>query len=115
MRACSGSQLKPYALNIFSDAVDTMVERGLAKTRTEAVELGRMLARELGLFRHVTGDHAFSDDYLFFRFCDNPAVTATPALHGRYDLPTLAEIGEAEGAGGSEDSSAGGTRGDDVV
>lgn len=50
------------------DAVDALVENQIAKTRKEAVWIGRTLARELNLFRHVTGDHAFSDDYLFFRF-----------------------------------------------
>ena len=30
--------------------------------------LGRVLAKECNLFHHVTSDHAFSDDFLFFRF-----------------------------------------------
>ena len=103
-RQCVDIRDRRYRLRTYKkcfigcDAVDSIVERGLAKSRTEAVELGRALARELGLFQHVTGDHAFCDDYLFFRFSDNASLTG---LH----LPTLAENGEAEGAGGSEDSS----------
>ena len=53
-----------------SEAVDILVNTRLASTRKDAVQLGRTLARELGLFSHVTGDHAFCDDYLFFRFHD---------------------------------------------
>jgi hypothetical protein len=36
----------------------------------EAVELARTLARELRVLRHVCGDHAFCDDYLFFKLDD---------------------------------------------
>jgi hypothetical protein len=79
-------------LSLYSDAVDVLVEKRLAKTRKEAVELGRNLARELGLFHHVTGDHAFCDDYLFFRFSDaannhsytfgeNPFLAVTDKVH----------------------------------
>ena len=49
------------------EAVDAMVYNGLAASRREAVQLGRAIERE-GLFKHVSGDHAFSDDFLFFRF-----------------------------------------------
>ena len=52
------------------DTVDAVVKAGVVETRMEAVELARTLARELKLLRHVTGDHAFCDDYLFFRFDD---------------------------------------------
>jgi hypothetical protein len=53
-----------------SEAVDMLVSTGLVATRKDAVEFGRTLMRELNLFQHVTGDHAFSDEFLFFRFCD---------------------------------------------
>ena len=52
------------------EAVDMLVNTRVANTRSEAVEFGRTLAREMNLFSHVTGDHAFCDDYLFFRFND---------------------------------------------
>lgn len=52
------------------DTIDAVVKAGVVETRMEAVELARTLARELKLLRHVTGDHAFCDDYLFFRFDD---------------------------------------------
>jgi hypothetical protein len=80
---------------LLSDAIDALVENRLAKTRKEAVELGRNLARELGLFHHVTGDHAFCDDYLFFRFSDannkhsstfgdHPFLAVTDKVHERW-------------------------------
>ena len=59
-----------YELNfvLFEEAIDAMVYTGVANSRKEAVILGRTLAKEYDLFRHVTGDHAFSDGFLFFRF-----------------------------------------------
>lgn len=52
-----------------AEAVDAIVFSGMAATRWEAVQLGRALARD-GLFKHVTGSHAFKDDYLFYRYCN---------------------------------------------
>ncbi len=51
------------------EAVDYLVQSGAAPTRSEAVELGRALQTTY-LFEHVTRDHPFADDYLFFRFLD---------------------------------------------
>jgi hypothetical protein len=70
--------------NVFvgSEAVDAIVYNGLAGSRREAVQLGRSLARELGLFEHVTGDHAFyCDDFLFFHYNtgDDDSSTITAA------------------------------------
>ncbi|KAL3917861.1 MAG: hypothetical protein SGILL_004514 [Bacillariaceae sp.] len=61
--------LKTYP-NVFvgCEMVDTMVYSGLAKNRMHAVQLGRALARDLNLFSHVTGSHAFSDEHFFYRF-----------------------------------------------
>ena len=53
---------------VASEAVDFMVEGKLARTREEAVDLGRRLAKEFHLWYHVTNDHEFSDKYLFYRF-----------------------------------------------
>ncbi|CAB9508982.1 Rap guanine nucleotide exchange factor 4 [Seminavis robusta] len=53
---------------IGSEAVDRMLQAGLASSRTEAVELGRNFMKYLGLFRHVTEGHVFKDKYLFYKF-----------------------------------------------
>lgn len=52
------------------EAVDYLVESGSASTRQQAVEIGRALQTSTCLFAHVTRDHLFKDDYLFFRFLD---------------------------------------------
>ena len=57
-----------------SEAVDALVYAGVAGSRKEAVVLGRVLAKDCNLFHHVTGDHAFSDDFLFFRFSGDPEM-----------------------------------------
>ena len=54
---------------IGKDAVDYLVSAGHAMTRDDAVSLGRALQQSY-LFEHVTRDHQFSDDHLFFRFLD---------------------------------------------
>lgn len=52
-----------------SEAVDYLVQSGAAPTREDAVEVGRAL-QSTYLFQHVTRDHQFADDYLFYRFPD---------------------------------------------
>jgi hypothetical protein len=75
-RQCVQARDRRYRLKTFkqcfvgSEAVDVLVHTRLVATRKDAVEFGRTLMRKLNLFQHVTGDHAFSDEYLFFRFCD---------------------------------------------
>ena len=49
------------------EAVDYLVKSGAAPNRQAAVELGKAL-QGTHLFEHVTRDHEFSDEYLFFRF-----------------------------------------------
>jgi hypothetical protein len=49
------------------DAVDYLVKSGAAPTREDAVELGKALQAN-HLFEHVTRDHQFTDEKLFFRF-----------------------------------------------
>lgn len=51
---------------IGSDAVDYLIK--VCKSREEAVEVGRALARTFNLLEHVTRDHDFSDERYFFRF-----------------------------------------------
>ena len=51
-----------------SDAVTALVNMGAAKTREEAVQLGRQVARTCNVFEHVEGDHELKDGKLFYRF-----------------------------------------------
>lgn len=53
---------------VASEAVDWLVASGTASSREEAVKIGRALAKSFNLFEHVTREHKFSDQYLFFRF-----------------------------------------------
>ena len=50
------------------EAVSYLVNTNAAKTREEAVMLGRELARECNLFEHVEKDHELKDQRLFYRF-----------------------------------------------
>ena len=52
-----------------SEAVDYLIRTGAASNRSDAVELGRAL-QATHLFEHVTRDHLFADDNLFFRFLE---------------------------------------------
>lgn len=56
---------------VASEAVDSILEAGYATRREEAVEICRVLESSHRLFQHVTGDHTFKDEYLFFRFAAN--------------------------------------------
>ena len=60
-----------------TEAVDALVYNGFARTRKETISLARRIANEFGLFHHVTGDHAFSDGFLFFRFKEVNDETAS--------------------------------------
>lgn len=51
-----------------SEAVDFLVSSGMAETREDAVQLGKALSAEFHLFEHVTHDHDFKDEPLFYRF-----------------------------------------------
>lgn len=53
------------------DAVDFLVESGIANDRRHAVHIGRRLAREVNLFEHVTRKHLFEDQahhYVFLPY-----------------------------------------------
>ena len=49
-------------------AVSFLVDSGYAASREDAVRLGQILASEYHLFEHVTRDHPFKDEDLFYRF-----------------------------------------------
>ncbi|CAB9497546.1 Rac exchanger 2 protein [Seminavis robusta] len=53
---------------IGSEIVTFLVDQGLAKSRPEAVQLGRAVAKQFMLFYHVTMDHLLKDSNLFYRF-----------------------------------------------
>jgi len=53
---------------IGSECVDYLVRSNFARSRVEAVELGRRIASEIHLFEHVTLDHELKDGFYFYRF-----------------------------------------------
>jgi len=55
---------------IGSDMVDWLLKNGFASTREDAVRLGNDLLKH-NVFRHVTSDHDFKDEYLFYRFIED--------------------------------------------
>jgi len=60
--------LRTYA-NVFvgSEAIDFLLEQNFAANRQQALELGRRLQDQYKLFVHVTGEHQFKDEYIFYR------------------------------------------------
>lgn len=52
------------------EAVDALISSGSAKTRDDAVCIGRALESEFRLFEHVTREHEFKDGNFFYRFVD---------------------------------------------
>ena len=60
------------------DAVTAAVDRGLAASRAEAVARGRACLA-LELLAHVTRDHGFKDEGLYYRFADDDEGTAQAA------------------------------------
>jgi hypothetical protein len=80
---------------IGSDAVCYLVDSSWAKTRKDAVILGQRLSNELNLFHHVTKDHAFKDDFLFYRFADDDDDDISSSGSSRtYSPELLGEIGK---------------------
>mmetsp|Transcript_1716 Transcript_1716/g.3779 ORF Transcript_1716/g.3779 Transcript_1716/m.3779 type:complete len:697 (-) Transcript_1716:67-2157(-) len=69
---------------IGSDAVDFMVSNGIASNREEAIKLGQSLMTELSLFEHVTRDHPFADDHLFYHFIDRGDVSINPVTKEKF-------------------------------
>jgi predicted ATPase len=62
-------RLKTYR-NCFigSEAVDYLVQSRIADSREMAAEICRRLSAGLNLFYHVTYEHQFEDNHLFYRF-----------------------------------------------
>ena len=56
-RRCHG--IKYGSCFVASEVIDNLVFTGVAKSRQEAVKLGRELQREIRVFHHVTNDHVF--------------------------------------------------------
>lgn len=50
-----------------SDLVEVLIKLEYAKSEWEALAFGNMLM-DCGVFKHVTGDHNFKDEKLFYRF-----------------------------------------------
>ena len=79
-----------------SQAVDFMIQHGITNSRVAAVDLGRKMVTELGLFHHVTNDHDFRDDHLFYRFSpvDDRLITdiATKSMLKSSNLEAIGEI-----------------------
>lgn len=73
LRACVDVRDRQYRFREYdsvfvgSTAVDWMVRSGLARSRLDAVALGRRLL-ESGYFHHVVDGHDFEDKPLFYRF-----------------------------------------------
>jgi Domain found in Dishevelled, Egl-10, and Pleckstrin (DEP) len=64
--------LKKYPkVFVGSEVVTALVEQGICPTRTDAVQLGRQLERELCLFHHVVNDHRFADEWYFYQYHTN--------------------------------------------
>jgi len=55
---------------IGTEAVDNIIDSGHAQSREDAVLIGQALQEDHSLFEHVTRDHKFSDEYLFYHFID---------------------------------------------
>ncbi|NES80056.1 MAG: mechanosensitive ion channel [Moorea sp. SIO2B7] len=81
MRGSEGLEIKDrrYRLNTYpdcfigSEAVDWLVQKHNCM-RSEAVKLGQRLV-DRGIIHHVTDEHPFEDDYLFYRFyADEPEI-----------------------------------------
>lgn len=89
------------------EAVDFLVMFGYARSRPEAVALGRRLAKEVRLFEHVDRQHELEDDKLFYHFleydtgrykiksCHTPKGRKLLEYLGFYDRGPSGEILEA--------------------
>ncbi len=82
MRGKDGLEIKDrrYGLSFYSkcfvgsEAVDWLIQTQKA-TREEAMRIGQMLV-ELGMIHHVTDEHPFEDEHLYYRFyVDEPNMS----------------------------------------
>ena len=86
---------------IASEAIDAMIRYKMVDSRREAVLLGRRLQNEIQLWNHVTNDHDFADDYLFFRF--NPE-TARKIRRESHMISTKIRISDGSSSAASSRS-----------
>lgn len=88
--------LKRFFLATGGEAVTYMVNSSLAKSRKDAVYLGRRFQKELNLFSHVTGAHLFKDDFLFFKFSDQKKINRRKSLMSDITSPSTLSDGVSE-------------------
>jgi hypothetical protein len=84
-------RLKKYERTFIGhDAVDFLVDACLAKCRKDAATWGS------NLFHHVTRDHLFKDDFLFYSYCDQDD-SGDSSRHFGFILPSskIDEIAKA--------------------
>jgi len=85
------------------EAVDWMVSNKYAKTRTDAVFLGKRLVYK-GEITHVVQEHDFEDGYYFYRFVDS-SVTSNCLLTPGRSSPVTSPRDESSGSGSLRTSS----------
>lgn len=68
-----------------SEVVTALVEQGVCQTRSEAVQLGRQLERDLCLFHHVVNEHRFADEFYFYQYYRNNRMRALLLKETQHD------------------------------
>ena len=63
-----------------SEMVIYLIKSKLVSTEKEAVTLGRLLVAS-NIIRHVTGDHDFKNEQLFYRFMDDEPNHGKVGMH----------------------------------
>ena len=53
-----------------TDAVNSLIQLGIASDAHDAIAIGNLLLSQ-GMFSHVTKDHEFKDQELFYRFTED--------------------------------------------
>lgn len=78
-----------------SNAVDFLIEEGYASDRNHALNMGRQLAYDFGLFRHTTNDFDLEDKKnLFYVFTPPNQRVMGPAEYLPYSLNKIADAFE---------------------
>mmetsp|Transcript_35418 Transcript_35418/g.79486 ORF Transcript_35418/g.79486 Transcript_35418/m.79486 type:complete len:694 (-) Transcript_35418:174-2255(-) len=86
------------------EAVDYMVNERLASNREEAVQLGQSIMEELSLFEHVTRDHPFADEYLFYHFIDRGDVSINETTGKKFSWDDYLDPVSSNGVGSLQPS-----------
>ena len=95
------SKTRTHSFSIIgSEAVDWILANHLADSREEAVALGQKLLNKKH-FSHVTKDHQFKDEFLFYRFKEHDKTRLNfkeriGAMLGKNDHAAGSEHGEEE-------------------